>query len=64
MKKEITEDGLTDQGVSSIWVRMAKTLNIRVIKTSYLKSTIYFIIAIGIFLLFYLFSSRFSGVIQ
>lgn len=37
---------------SSLWVRIAKFLNRRVIKTSYVKSAIYFAIALGIFLLF------------
>ena len=37
----------------SMWVRAAVFLNQRVIKTSYLKSTIYFVLAIAAFLLFY-----------
>jgi len=37
-------------------VKVARFLNRRVIKTSYLRSTIYFLIAIGIFLLFYFFA--------
>jgi hypothetical protein len=37
-------------------VRIARFLNRRVIKTSYLRSTIYFLIAIGLFLLFYFFA--------
>ena len=43
---------------SSKWVKIAKFLNRRVIRTSYLKSTIYFIIAIALFLLFYLLVTR------
>ena len=38
--------------ISSLWVRIAKFLNRRVIKTSYAKSAIYFAIALAIFLLF------------
>ena len=38
---------------SSQWVKIARFLNRRVIKTSYLKSTIYFIIAIVLFVSFY-----------
>jgi len=38
---------------SSVWVRIAKFLNKRIIKTTYLKSVIYFIIAIAVLLLFY-----------
>jgi len=34
-------------------IRTAKCLNRRVIKTSYLKSAIYFAIAVAAFLLFY-----------
>jgi len=37
-------------------VRVARFLNQRVIKTSYLRSTIYFLIAIAICLLFYFFA--------
>jgi uncharacterized membrane protein YidH (DUF202 family) len=38
---------------SSKWVRTANFLNRRVIKTSYLKSAIYFAVAVAVFLLFY-----------
>lgn len=37
----------------SQWVRIARILNIRVIRTPYLKAIIYFAIAIALCLLFY-----------
>jgi hypothetical protein len=39
----------------SMWVRAAVSLNQRVIRTSYLKSAIYFVLAIAAFLLVYFF---------
>ncbi|MCD6385862.1 hypothetical protein J7M23_08815 [Candidatus Sumerlaeota bacterium] len=39
---------------SSKWVRIAQFLNRKVIKTPYRKATLYFIIAIALFVTFYL----------
>jgi hypothetical protein len=37
-------------------VKVARFLNRRVVRTSYLRSTIYFLIAVALFLLFYFFA--------